>query len=141
MISLLLAAAVAYCNALSSAQLAALYPQAGGTYVYGRERIGPAWGALAGYAFVAGKTASSGAAAIAVGVFAVPDDVAAAGGRGIGRTVRHGTELARHHRNRVTRVLVAVLLVVLGGVVVLGLTSAIPNAAVGLWPETGVAAC
>ncbi|HEY9349307.1 MAG TPA: amino acid permease, partial [Acidothermales bacterium] len=62
LVSLLLAAGVAYCNAMSSAQLAALHPQAGGTYVYGRERLGPAWGAAAGYAFLAGKTASGGAA-------------------------------------------------------------------------------
>ena len=34
-----LAAAVAYCNAVASAQLAAQYPTSGGTYVYGRERL------------------------------------------------------------------------------------------------------
>jgi APA family basic amino acid/polyamine antiporter len=125
LVSLLLAAGVAYCNALSSAQLAALYPQAGGTYVYGRERIGPSWGAAAGYAFIAGKTASSGAAAIAVGVYAVPSDgtlqrlisvlavftATTLNLLGVTRTVG------------VTRVLVAVLLLVLGGVVCLGLIS------------------
>lgn len=36
LIGLLLAAAVAYCNAVASAQLAAQYPTSGGTYVYGR---------------------------------------------------------------------------------------------------------
>lgn len=42
-----LAAAVAYCNATSSARLAALYPASGGTYLYGRMRLGPLWGYLA----------------------------------------------------------------------------------------------
>src|SRR5829696_3483738 len=35
LLGLALAAVVAYCNATSSAQLAALYPESGGTYVYG----------------------------------------------------------------------------------------------------------
>lgn len=43
-----LAALVAWCNATSSAQLAATYLAAGGTYVYGREELGPWWGFLAG---------------------------------------------------------------------------------------------
>lgn len=41
LIGLAVAAFVAYCNATSSAQLAAAYPTSGGTYVYGRERLGP----------------------------------------------------------------------------------------------------
>ena len=43
LVSLAIAAAVAFCNALSSAQLAAVYPAAGGTYVYGRQRLGHFW--------------------------------------------------------------------------------------------------
>jgi basic amino acid/polyamine antiporter, APA family len=58
---------VAYCNATSSAQLAARYPESGGTYVYGRERLGPFWGWLAGWAFVAGKTASCAVMALTFG--------------------------------------------------------------------------
>ena len=42
----------------SSARLAALYPESGGTYVYGHERLGPFWGYLAGWGFVVGKTAA-----------------------------------------------------------------------------------
>lgn len=42
------AAVVAYCNATSSARLAARYPSSGGTYVYGRERLGDFWGYRAG---------------------------------------------------------------------------------------------
>ncbi|WP_397531985.1 hypothetical protein [Saccharopolyspora sp. 5N102] len=34
MIALVLAGIVAYCNAASSAQLAAVYPTSGGTYIY-----------------------------------------------------------------------------------------------------------
>ncbi|MHB1244641.1 MAG: amino acid permease, partial [Gaiellaceae bacterium] len=41
LLGLAIAGTVAFCNALSSAQLAAVYPESGGTYVYGRERLGP----------------------------------------------------------------------------------------------------
>ncbi|MEU9855415.1 amino acid permease [Streptomyces sp. NPDC047974] len=68
-----LAAVVAYCNAMASARLAALYPESGGTYVYGRERLGPFWGYLAGWAFVVGKTASCAAMALTVGAYLWPD--------------------------------------------------------------------
>ncbi|GAC69175.1 hypothetical protein GS4_22_00070 [Gordonia soli NBRC 108243] len=47
-IGLAVTAVVAYCNARSSAALAAQYPTAGGTYVYGRERLGELWGHCAG---------------------------------------------------------------------------------------------
>jgi APA family basic amino acid/polyamine antiporter len=72
LLGLVVAAFVAYANATSSAALAALYPESGGTYVYGRERLGAAWGYLAGIAFVLGKIASCGAAALAVGAYAAP---------------------------------------------------------------------
>ncbi|GAA3496166.1 hypothetical protein GCM10019016_032670 [Streptomyces prasinosporus] len=67
LLGLAVAAVVAYCNADSSARLAALYPASGGTYVYGRERLGEFWGYLAGWAFVVGKTASCAAMALTVG--------------------------------------------------------------------------
>jgi basic amino acid/polyamine antiporter, APA family len=70
---LAVAAIVAYCSATSSARLAALYPQSGGTYVYGRERLGPFWGYTAGWSFVVGKTASCAAMALTVGVYAWPE--------------------------------------------------------------------
>ncbi len=73
LVGLGIAAVVAYCNATSSAQLAAIYPQSGGTYVYGRERLGPFWGYLAGWGFVVGKTASCAAMALTVGAYAWPD--------------------------------------------------------------------
>ncbi|MGW0122827.1 APC family permease [Streptomyces sp. NPDC003327] len=67
------AAVVAYCNAMASARLAALHPASGGTYVYGRERLGPFWGYLAGWAFVIGKTASCAAMALTVGTYVWPE--------------------------------------------------------------------
>ena len=72
LVGLALAAAVAYCNAIASAQLAAQYPTSGGTYVYGRERLGEWWGYLAGWGFVIGKTASCAAMALTFAAYAVP---------------------------------------------------------------------
>jgi len=69
---LVLAAAVAYANATSSALLAAAYPESGGTYVYARERLGAFWGFLAGWAFVVGKTASLAAMALTFGAYVSP---------------------------------------------------------------------
>jgi APA family basic amino acid/polyamine antiporter len=69
---LVIAAVIAYCNAAASAQLAAVYPTSGGTYVYGRERLGDWWGFAAGWGFVAGKTASCAAMALTVASYALP---------------------------------------------------------------------
>jgi APA family basic amino acid/polyamine antiporter len=73
LIGMAIAAVVAYCNATSSARLAAVYPESGGTYVYGRERLGPFWGYLAGWGFVVGKTASCAAMALTFGAYASPE--------------------------------------------------------------------
>ena len=73
LLGLVIAGGVALCNAMSSAQLAARHPESGGTYVYARERLGPAWGHLAGWGFVVGKTASTSAMALAVGAYVWPD--------------------------------------------------------------------
>jgi APA family basic amino acid/polyamine antiporter len=73
LIGLVIAGAVAYCNATSSAQLAALYPESGGTYIYGKKRLGEFWGFLAGWAFVAGKTASCAAIALTFGFYLEAD--------------------------------------------------------------------
>lgn len=72
-VGLALAALVAWCNATSSAQLAAQYPSAGGTYVYGRERLGQWQGYLAGWCFVIGKTASSAAMAMVFSSYWAPE--------------------------------------------------------------------
>ncbi|OAN39343.1 transporter [Mycolicibacterium iranicum] len=72
LIGLAVAAVVAVCNAMSSARLAALYPQSGGTYIYGRERLSPFWGHTAGWSFIVGKTASCAAMALTVGYYVWP---------------------------------------------------------------------
>jgi APA family basic amino acid/polyamine antiporter len=112
---------VAACNATSSARLAARYPESGGAYVYGRERLGPLPGFVAGWSFVTGKTASCAAMALAIGAYAWPAHarfvavvavvvVTAVNLRGIAKTA-----LA-------TRCLVAVTLILLALVAVVGLT-------------------
>lgn len=73
-IGLVIAGVVAFCNAASSAQLAAIHPESGGTYVYGRRQLGPFWGHLAGWGFVVGKTASCAAMALTVGAYLWPDN-------------------------------------------------------------------
>ncbi len=73
LIGLAIAGVVALCNATSSAQLAAVYPESGGTYVYGRRQLGPLWGRVAGWSFVVGKVASCATMALTVGAYAWPD--------------------------------------------------------------------
>ncbi|VDR38871.1 Inner membrane transport protein YbaT [Tsukamurella paurometabola] len=117
LIGLAVAAVVAYCNAVSSARLAARYPQSGGTYVYGRERLGAFWGYLAGWSFVVGKTASCAAMALTVGAYAWPEHALAVA---VGAVV---VLTAVNYRGvqksaLLTRVIVAVVLAVLAAVVV-----------------------
>lgn len=114
------AAFVALCNATSSAQLAAVHPRAGGTYVYGRERLGHAWGALAGYAFVFGKIASCATAAHAAGTYIWPEQSRAIAVSAV--VLVTGINLAGIERTaRTTRWLVAVVTAVLAAAVVAGL--------------------
>jgi APA family basic amino acid/polyamine antiporter len=125
--ALAVAAVVAFCNAASSAQLAAQYPTSGGTYVYGRERLGPWWGFLAGWGFVVGKTASCAAMALVFAAYVVPPAwqkpvgvaavvaLAAVNYRGITRTAR------------LTRVIVAgVLSLIAVALVVIGTSTTGP---------------
>ncbi|MEU4119885.1 APC family permease [Kitasatospora sp. NPDC028055] len=122
LLGLALAAVVAYCNATSSARLAARYPQSGGTYVYGRERLGDFWGYLAGWGFVVGKTASCAAMALTVGSYVWPAQAHA---------VAVATVVALTAVNYVglqkaawlTRAIVAVVLAVLAAVVTACFTS------------------
>lgn len=73
LISLVLAATIAALNAASTARLAADIPKAGGAYAYGNEVLGRGAGILAGYAFVIGKSASAGAAALTIGAYLWPE--------------------------------------------------------------------
>jgi APA family basic amino acid/polyamine antiporter len=72
LLALVLAAVVATCNAVSSADLAANYPQSGGSYVYAGRLLGPWSARLAGVAFVVGKTSSAAAAAGTLGAYVAP---------------------------------------------------------------------
>ncbi|MFB6613015.1 APC family permease [Streptomyces sp. NPDC085524] len=122
LIGLACAAVVAYCNATSSARLAALYPASGGTYVYGRERLGDFWGYLAGWAFVVGKTASCAAMALTVGSYLWPGQAhAVAVASVVALTAVNYTGVQKSAL--VTRVIVALVLAVLAAVVVASLTS------------------
>jgi APA family basic amino acid/polyamine antiporter len=128
LIGLAVAAVVAFCNATSSAQLAAVYPVSGGTYVYGRMQLGPWWGFLAGWSFVIGKTASCAAMALTFAAYAAPAGwerpvavagivaVAAVNHRGVTRTA-----LA-------TKILVSGVLVTLAVVVAAGASTGLPLA-------------
>lgn len=69
LLAILLAGAVAWCNATSTAQLAARYPSSGGTYVYANERLGAWPGFMAGWCFVTGKTASATAMSMTFGLY------------------------------------------------------------------------
>ncbi|MFF4798044.1 APC family permease [Streptomyces sp. NPDC001351] len=122
LLGLAVAAVVAYCNAMASARLAALYPASGGTYVYGRERLGPFWGYLAGWSFVVGKTASCAAMALTVGAYVWPGQahaVAVAAVVALTAVNYGGVQKSAW----VTRVIVAVVLAVLASVVVVCLGS------------------
>jgi APA family basic amino acid/polyamine antiporter len=123
LLGLVVAAVVAYCNATSSARLAARYPASGGTYVYGRERLGAFWGYLAGWGFVVGKSASCAAMALTVGLYAWPQQahgVAVAAVVALTAVNYVGVQKSAW----LTRAIVAVVLAVLAGVVVACLTSA-----------------
>ncbi|MFC5952386.1 APC family permease [Pseudonocardia lutea] len=116
LLGLALAALVAWCNATSSAQLAARYPRSGGTYVYGRERLGPWWGFVAGWGFVVGKTASCAAMALTAAAYLVPigwqRPVAA-----LAVVAVAGVNLAGVTRTaRLTRILVALVLLALAAI-------------------------
>ena len=117
LIGLAVAAVVAFCNATSSARLAALYPQSGGAYVYGRERLGEFWGYTAGWSFVVGKTASCAAMALTVGYYVWPGwahAVAVAAVVALTAVNYAGIQKSA----MLTRIIVALVLAVLAAVVV-----------------------
>lgn len=117
LVGLGIAAVVAYCNATSSARLAARYPQSGGTYVYGRERLGDFWGYTAGWSFVVGKTASCAAMALTVGYYVWPTWAhAVAVAAVVALTALNYTGIQKSAL--LTRAIVAVVLAVLAAVVV-----------------------
>jgi APA family basic amino acid/polyamine antiporter len=124
LVGLVLAALIAYCNAVASAQLAAAHPTSGGTYIYGRERLGDWWGFIAGWGFVVGKTASCAAMALTFASYALPGPwwaqrvVAVAGVVGVAALNYRGvTKTAVLTRVLVAASLTALTVVVVGSAV------------------------
>jgi basic amino acid/polyamine antiporter, APA family len=68
-LALLIAGLVAAFNALSSAQLAAVYPQSGGTYEYGYQLLNPWFGFSAGWMFLISKLSAAGIVAMGFGSY------------------------------------------------------------------------
>jgi len=138
--AVVVAGLVAWCNATSSGRLAAVHPRAGGTYVYATLRLGPAWGHLAGWGFVVGKTASCAAMAFTVGAYAAPGHARPAGLAGLAVAVLLGTG-GLQRGARLTRLLLTVALAVLALVVVVAwvapASGAVPGRPAGTtsgWP-------
>lgn len=143
LIGLVIAAVIAYCNAVASAQLAVVYPTSGGTYVYGRERLGHWWGFTAGWGFVIGKTASCAAMALTFASYAVPGPwwaqrvvavvavvgLAALNYRGVSKTAAASRVLVAATLVALTVVVAAILFGVAGGQA--------PIARVGGWSAVG----
>lgn len=131
LIGLGLAAVIAFGNATSTAQLAAVHPTSGGVYAYGRAQLGPWWGFVAGWGFVIGKTASCAAMALTFAAYVAPAGwerpVAAAAALALGAVNLFGiTRTAQ-----VARVLVTVVLLVLAVVAVAGFSAPGAPTAVG----------
>ena len=122
LIGLGVAALVAYCNATSSARLAARYPGSGGTYLYGRKRLGDFWGYLAGWAFVVGKTASCAAMALTVGSYVWPSHAHAIAATAV-VALTAVTYAGVQKSAWLTRAIVAIVLVVLTAIVAAMVTS------------------
>lgn len=127
LLGLAIAAVVAYCNATASAQLAAQYPTSGGTYVYGRERLGQWPGFLAGWSFVIGKTASCAAMALTFAAYAAPagweKPIAVAAVLALAAVNYFGVTRTAG----LTRIIVAFVLVVLILVIVAGVAGGAPQ--------------
>jgi APA family basic amino acid/polyamine antiporter len=121
-IGLVVAAAVAFCNATSSAQLAAVHPESGGTYVYARRQLGPVWGHLAGWGFVVGKTASCVAIALTAGAYLWPAHARIVGAAAVGAVaIVNIGGLTR--TVFVTKCLLAIALVALMSIIIAGWSS------------------
>lgn len=137
-VALGVAALVALCNAVSSAQLAMAYPSSGGAYLFGRTVLGPWWGFLAGWGFVVGKTASCAAMALAFASYALPGASPAAhrllaAGAVVGLTLANLRGVTR--TAGVAKVLLVATVLTLIGVVAICLGSGVRGPQV--WPESG----
>lgn len=127
LLALVIAGIVAWCNANSSARLAALYPETGGTYVYGRRRLGEFPGYLAGWCFVIGKTASCAAMAMVFAAYAAPTWSKPAAALAIAAlTLLNMAGIAK--TALITRIIVACTITILIAVIALTATTSAPAA-------------
>jgi basic amino acid/polyamine antiporter, APA family len=149
LVSLCIAGFVALCNALSSAQLAALLPRTGGTYTFGRKMLGEWWGYSAGWMFLVANTVGPGVIALAFGGYVnaiwgfIPARVAAV----LAALTMTGINAAGIRRSvKVTDVIVIVSILSLLSVVVIGLPGAklanfapfAPGGPIGILEATGL---
>jgi len=148
-VSFVIGAFVALCNALSSAQLAAALPRTGGTYAFGRRMMGPWWGFSAGWMFLVANTVGPGAIALAFGGYlnAVVGAVPVRTGAVIAALAMTALNAAGIRRSvRVTDVVVVLSVLSLLAVVVIGLPSArassltpfAPGGVAGVFQATGL---
>jgi len=124
LLALVIAAFVAFCNALSSAQLAAVFPRTGGTYEFGGRVLGPWWGYGAGWMFLTANTFGPGVTALAFGAYfnAVVGEVPARAAAVMAALAMTSINALGIRRSvRVTDVVVVISLASLLSVVVIGL--------------------
>jgi APA family basic amino acid/polyamine antiporter len=147
-VAVALAALVATCNALSSAQLAASHPVSGGTYEYGYRYLTPSIGFAAGWLFLCAKSASAATAALgfagyvlgALGVFGVAGHAWRAGlgaGAVLVLTVLVAGGIRRS--NRTNAVIVVLTLAALLAFILAGLPAALAGARAHFAPFFGPA--
>jgi len=124
LVGLVLAGLAAACNALSSAQLAAAFPVAGGTYEYGCRVLHPWLGFAAGWMFLVSKLAAGSTVALGFASYlaalapAVPQRGAAVAAVLVLTAVNY---LGIQRTARLNTVIVAITVAVLGCFVVGGL--------------------
>jgi basic amino acid/polyamine antiporter, APA family len=133
-VAVAIAALVATCNGLSSAQLAASHPVSGGTYEYGYRYLNPTLGFVAGWMFLCAKSASAATAALGLGgyvlaAFDVHDDHARIG-VAVGAVAILTLILAggMQRSNRTNAIIVTITLVALAAFVAAGIPTAIDGA-------------
>ncbi len=132
LLAIMLAAGVAMCNGLSSAQLAANHPVSGGTYEYGHRWLNPSLGFTAGWMFLCAKSASAATAALGFAGY-----IAHATGMGASLPLAVGvvvlvTVIALsgiERSNRVNIVIVSIVILALMIFVGTGFSSAVKNKA------------
>lgn len=140
LLAIAVAAFVATCNGLSSAQLAASHPVSGGTYEYGYRYLSPTLGFTAGWLFLCAKSASAATAALGFAAYLLP--ILGASSHNVTLWVALGTVLlltaivltGMRRTNIVNIGIVSITLLSLAGFVLAGLPQAIQRGATHLTP-------